>query len=261
MSDTEKQRSRLAIYTCITNGYDDLKEPRVHSDDCDYICFTDQMGCDRFRSNIWRFKLLDGEDLSPALQSRLPKILPHRYLPDYDISVWLDGSFMIHGDLAGAARQFLRRADMALFRHAEKRASVRAEAAECRRLGKGDPDAIRRQVAAYLRDGFPDETPLPENGIMFRRHGEKKVTDAMEIWWEQLRRHSHRDQLSLLYAVWKAGFGFDMYQKKALKPFVRHLPHAASRPNAGVREPRFLRRLKLKFRQVLVLNFPALYKD
>jgi hypothetical protein len=251
---------RLAIYTCITDCYDSLKDPEYLSANCDYLCFTDEKGIDGFQPKTWKLRRLEASDLAPSLRSRRPKILPHEYLPDYEISVWIDGTYLIHGDLAEAARRFLSRADMALFRHAENRASIRAEADECCRLGKGDPDRIRRQVAAYLQEGFPDASPLPQNNIIFRRHHCSQVTKTMAFWWEQMTRHSNRDQLSLLYAVWKEGLDFDMYRKKGLKPFARHLPHAAAMPKASTRKLTFFKRLKLSLRHGIVIRFPGIYR-
>jgi hypothetical protein len=115
-------------------------------------------------------------------------------------------------------------------------------------------------VAAYLQEGFPDTSPLPQNGIIFRRHHCKKVVKTMEFWWEQMTRHSNRDQLSLLYAVWKDGLEYEMYQKKGLKPFVRHLPHAAAMPKASNRKLTFIKRFKLSLRHATVLRFPGIYR-
>ncbi len=35
------KKVRSVVYTCLTGGYDSLKEHRYVDDDWDYVCFTD----------------------------------------------------------------------------------------------------------------------------------------------------------------------------------------------------------------------------
>ena len=82
---------KVAVYTCITGGYDSLKDPLVVNKDVDYICFTDNA---RLNSNVWKIRSIPEElkMLSNVKKQRIVKICPHRYLPEYDVSVWIDGN-------------------------------------------------------------------------------------------------------------------------------------------------------------------------
>lgn len=33
----------------------------------------------------------------------------------------------------------------------------------------------------------------------------------MEVWWNEIKNYSHRDQLSLNYAIWKLNLNFEIY--------------------------------------------------
>ena len=39
--------------------------------------------------------------------------------------------------------------------------------------------------------------------VFIKKHNEKVVKEAMQIWFNTLKNHSKRDQLSFMYAVWK----------------------------------------------------------
>lgn len=68
------------------------------SKDIDYICFTDNID---LLSDIWQIRLIPDElrNLSNVKKQRVIKICPHRYLREYDISIWIDGSMQVQGDL------------------------------------------------------------------------------------------------------------------------------------------------------------------
>lgn len=70
---------KAVVYTCITGGYDSLKDPLVVSKDVDYICFTDNMN---LISNVWHIWPIPNELklLSDVKKQRIVKICPHRYL-------------------------------------------------------------------------------------------------------------------------------------------------------------------------------------
>lgn len=84
--------NKIVCYTCITGGYDRLKEPLVVSKGIDYICFTDNPF---LKSKVWQARPIPKEldYLSNVKKQRIVKICPHRYLKEYDISIWVDGSF------------------------------------------------------------------------------------------------------------------------------------------------------------------------
>ena len=83
--------NRKVIYTCLTGGYDRLEQPAAIAPDWDYICFTDNM---RMKGGAWKLRPIPEElkHLSNVKKQRVIKICPHRYLKEYDISIWVDGN-------------------------------------------------------------------------------------------------------------------------------------------------------------------------
>lgn len=90
--------SRIVCYTCITGGYDKLKQPQVVTQDVDYVCFTDN---ERLSSTVWQMRRIPDElkHLSDVKKQRIIKICPHRYLAEYDVSIWVDGNIQVKNDL------------------------------------------------------------------------------------------------------------------------------------------------------------------
>ena len=89
---------KVVCFTCITGGYDSLKQPLVPCPGVDFICFTDSMFMDGGRWQTRRIPVELGY-LSKVKQQRIVKACPHRFLPQYDISIWIDGSMTVCRDL------------------------------------------------------------------------------------------------------------------------------------------------------------------
>lgn len=197
---------RRVIYTVIVGGYDRLIEPEGYPG-WDFVCFTDgkriglraKLGLSR-----WQVRTFDDQELDTWRISRLPKILPHRYLADYDYSVYIDGNAKLLSDPAA----FLDRLKWPGFAVSEHpyRDKVFEEIEECIRQNKAPHELLTAQREAYQADGLPADTALLENNFLLRRHNDPAVIELMQAWWDQMNTHSHRDQLSLPYVAWKLDF-------------------------------------------------------
>jgi hypothetical protein len=191
---------KIVIYTAIANQFDDLIDPPFVSAECDYVCFTDNSFS---RSDIWKIREFDEYFPDPTMTAKKPKILPHRYFPDYEYSVWVDGNMSIIGDIRELIERYLGRKPMALYRHPEGRSSIYEEAEACVRLGKDDKDIIERQMNRYRMEGYSYEQGIPAAMVVLRRHRARKVVDTMEDWWQEVLSFSRRDQLSFHFVAWK----------------------------------------------------------
>ena len=205
--ETMRRRPRVVVYTCITGGYDNILEPSVVTPGVDYVCFTDDK---TLKSKTWKFRPIP-EDLlsySKVKQQRGVKILAHRYLSDYDISIWVDGAVIVRGDV----NEFLKTLDTTAYSvfipEHPARKCIYAEKDACVRIGKikGDEVALAdRQMKRYKDEGFPANYGLVQSNVMVRCHNDQRSRDLMEKWWSELKDYSHRDQLSFNYALWKMG--------------------------------------------------------
>ena len=198
---------KIVVYTCITGGYDSIKDPKFVTPGVDYVCFTDNMA---MKSKVWKFRKMPEElkGYSNVKQQRGVKILAHRYLSEYDISVWVDGAVLVLGNI----KEYLKSLDMKQYSvfipEHPARKCIYAEKDACVKIKKIKGDEIivaNKQMARYKEEGYPANFGLVQSNIMVRKHNDQYSKDLMEKWWSELKDNSHRDQLSFNYALWKCG--------------------------------------------------------
>ena len=216
--------NKKVIYTSIFGSEYHLHDPEVkQKSNWNYICFTDNPN---YKSDFWCVvlvpKMYDG-----ARDSKKPKILPHRYLQDYDISVWIDGDVKITGNIDELVDKYLNDKDYAVFNHEfcglsttgnlNVRKCIYDEAKFIKWLGdnhpkkhyKDDLNVINNQVERYRKEGYPVNNGQARNTILIRRHNNKHIIKTMEDWWTEVKYGSKRDQLSFPYVAWKNNLDFN----------------------------------------------------
>lgn len=202
---------KVVVYTAIIGGYDNLHEPLITPDGVDFICFTDR----ELKSDVWEVRKVLPLYKDNTRTARKYKILPHRFLPEYDISIWVDGNMLVGGDV-NKYIEYLGKSKMATFDHMQcydKRDCVYEEANAIFRLGqepgkkyKDNPQTILDQMNRYLKEGYPAHNKLAFTCSVIRKHNEQEVIKVMEDWWTELKYGSKRDQLSINYVCWKNNF-------------------------------------------------------
>jgi hypothetical protein len=202
---------KKVIYTCISGNYDRLREPLVVEPDFDYVCFTDQ----KFDSNVWNIRPMPDElkDLSQVKRQRCIKLLPHKYLPEYELSVWVDSNVDIKASVNKYMEDNKINKDTGYLFVGEhpRRKCIYEEAKECIRLKKDTPENINPQMDYYRNEGMPENFGLPQTCILFRYHNDERAKKFGEMWFEEVKNWSHRDQLSFSYAAWKLGMDGIVY--------------------------------------------------
>lgn len=146
----------------------------------------------------------------PVLDAKRYKILPHLYLPDQDVTIWVDGNIWLLKDPQRFVDRYLAGYDMALFAHPARK-TVWEEFATLRK-DEGRfripylQQQLKEQEAAYRAAGLPDDTPLHECNVLLRRNNEH-VNRLMDAWWSEIIRWQWRDQVSWPYVRWRYGAG------------------------------------------------------
>ena len=209
---------KIVVYTCITGNYDSLRKfKNSHNTDIDFICFTDNQNL-TFNDKGWTIKPIpsDLKELSKIKQQRLIKILPNRYLKEYDISLWVDGNIEILCDV----NDFLNTLDFEKYhfytRKHPSRDCIYDEAKSVLKFGKDSLQNVDSQMNGYQKEGFPKHFGLAETCIIARKHNELDCQLLDNKWASELVGKSHRDQLSFDYSRWKTGIEIGYFKLNRL---------------------------------------------
>lgn len=199
---------KIAVYTCITGGYDSVKNISTQNNtDIDFICFTDNPNND-FKPSNWTFRNIPQDliQLSKVKQQRLIKILPHKYLPEYDISLWIDGNIEIIGDVYEFIKQYDLNKYSLFTRKHPGRKCIYEEAKAVLNLKKDTKETVECQLCKYREQGFPPNFGLEETNVILRNHKDVNCKMLCNMWAKEIVSGSHRDQLSFDYCRWKNDF-------------------------------------------------------
>ena len=204
--------SKRVIYTSIFGAYD--KPTEQSSDGWDWKCFSEENSTPLYEDNNRNAKKF--------------KVLPHRYLQDYEYSIFIDGNMDVRGNLDELVDKYLSDKNVAFFSHNNNKLDARIcpfkEAQTIIDLGnknmkltpergilnyKDNPYLIQEQMNKYAMLGFPRNNGLITGMVILRRHNEKDCIETMEDWGKEIKYGSKRDQLSFNYCAWKNRLKFN----------------------------------------------------
>ncbi|GAA4825214.1 hypothetical protein GCM10011365_05530 [Marinicella pacifica] len=195
---------RGIIYTAITNGYDTVKTPKTDQT-LPMVCFQNSTGG---YTNRWESKKIDLINDDPIRTARFYKLHPHLFFPNYDWSIWVDGSLLITDDLIKLLNEAINnKAKLAIYKHAKRNCLYQA-AHNCIDKNKDSKEVIEKQIDTYKSIGYPQNNGLVASGVIVRRHNDPQIIELMNNWWSEIYNHSRRDQISFNYACWKMNFKY-----------------------------------------------------
>ena len=191
----------VTVYTASMGGYDvipamDRPDPSIR-----YVCFTDGT-CEV--PEPWEHRLVPRLFDDPVVDSKRIKILPHLYLPDDDVSLWIDAHVQLHGIGSEQIDEWLGDGSFSLpdnplgdcaYEDGEFLAT----------WGYDDPAAIRAQLARFRAVGFPEHVGLASPLLIARRHWEPEALRLSNAWWQNFVSYARRDQVSFPFAAWSVG--------------------------------------------------------
>lgn len=194
---------KTVVYTAISGNYDVLKPPLWHMPGVRFICYA---SAGLQRTHPWEVRPLPRNDLDPVRQARYVKLHPHQLLPDFDTSIWIDGSILLLRNPLPLCSEY-RHQSFVTFRH-PTRTSLDAEADQCMRLQKTGHELVSQQIQHYLERGLPAEGNLIESNVLIRQHHQPHNVEMHKLWWEEILRWSPRDQLAFPWAVQESRFNY-----------------------------------------------------
>lgn len=193
---------KFAIYTTIVGGYDVVKQPLVVDERFDYILFTDDLSK---KIGVWEVRPIPYEDDNLLRLSRYPKLMPTKVLPEYEASLYIDGTLQIATKYVydRFVELFSEDVDWAGVKHYYRSCLYEEMRAITGAFGRGvhDYDCIE-WYAKIKKEGFPEEYGLYENNVIYRRHT-PSIAKIGKEWWETMQYYCKRDQFSLMYLFWK----------------------------------------------------------
>jgi hypothetical protein len=189
------RRPRRVVYTCLFGYSEALNEVAVTDGATDFVCFTDDP---ELKSNLWRVELAPNPLLDPVRAAKRIKILAHRVLSGYDSSLYIDNVVRLKKPPRDLFEEYLdpSRSPFVCFRHPQ-RACVYQEADAVIAAGYDSAARVNAQMAHYRSLDYPAMNGLFKGAFLLRRHNDPMLAAVMETWFEQVLRHSYRDQLSM----------------------------------------------------------------
>lgn len=181
------------FYSCVSDSYDDeINDGRIYVNPCD------------------RF-------ISPRMNAKLPKIMPHKFFKDVSYTVWADSSLEFKKDPYSLIEYF-NYPKVGVFYHS--RTSINQEIEACKLYPLDD---IKR--LEYHKD---KPGRLAICGVIVRKNCDE-VNILNESWWSEICRGSSRDQLSFPYTLGKIATYKNVEECGSVpwldNEFWRYIPH------------------------------------
>lgn len=204
---------KYVLYTAVFGIFGKGRTHDVSTPNVDKICYTDLKN---FTWRDYQVRKINLSHISPlsVRQQRYAKIcIPDEIFNNYEYSIYVDLKHPIDVDFDRYASCLEPECDFATRSHRYKRRiCVYEEGRVCANGGKGDRKQIAKQLDFYRSENYPTNNGLYATFIVFRRHT-PRLKEFSKLWWEQIEKFSHRDQISLPYVAWKCGMEISLCGK------------------------------------------------
>lgn len=199
---------RIAVYTCVAGGYDSIREPLIIEKNADYFMISDDSSL-AGSTYIWIDidKIVPYADMNPKDKNRYCKLHPYLLFPEYDYSIYLDGSIQIVKSILHNIEK-VGKTGLAIHRHRE-RDCIYSEGIFLTWLGIVDKEQMRRDIARYIEAGVPRHFGLFECGMIVTDLHNPQAVIVYKKWYEEYMRGIRRDQQALIYTLWMMGLTTD----------------------------------------------------
>jgi hypothetical protein len=195
----EEKKIKVAIITANVGSIDETRGIPLQNMETDFFCFCD---------NNLPYPL---PNLNNRLKSRYPKMQAHRFLPGYDLYIWIDGRVEILSK--DFSKEFLELAtgfDVAMFDHWERKNVYEEMEYIIGQIKKGSPYLVPRyanqqmeaELKFYADEKLPKDFPLYACTI-FSRWNNPKLNAAFDEWWRRCIEFSYFDQTMFSYVAHK----------------------------------------------------------
>lgn len=186
----------IVVYSVVTDPRFRL-EPPSSNQNLEHICFY---AGEKPHAPGWKLVRFNPPDeLCASRASRIPKTMPHRFLEEYEFSIYADASVCVKTESSDFLVNELVSRQIALIR---RPFSLNEEFQRVESRRYDDLYTLRAQKSCYISAAFDlSLTPTYWGGLILRKHHEPPVVHFGERWMLNILRFSRRDQLSLPIAL------------------------------------------------------------
>lgn len=184
----------IGVYSCLLGNYDNVLPAKFGG-----VLFTDQ---DILPAG-WTIERVSPNLTDDNLNSRFYFCNSCEVMAGYDITIEHGADVQLQMAPEEIVERFLPDDhDIACFAHPH-RTNVYEEGRLCGHWRKDNKDVIRQQMERYRREGFRGNG-LSTCILLIRRNNER-VRGFEQMWWQEVKSGSRRNQLSFDYCRWKLG--------------------------------------------------------
>ena len=187
-------RKNFCVYTCIYGDHYTLPNVMQY-ENVRYICFTDNKN---LNSNGWEIRQsIPVFKLDPVRSARVIKILPHKFLKEFKLSLYIDPSVQLIGNPINFFNFLINNCVIGTIEHSFRN-TVEDEFYEVFHQNLDEVNILEQQLKSQISENLDNIKLKPIwTGIIARRHLDPICQDAMELWLYKVLRYSRRDQLSV----------------------------------------------------------------
>ena len=196
------KHKKIAFCTAIFGEFDKLLLPETLDPDLDYFCITDQE-LDGY--GVFTIIKSDYLDPDPRRSARYAKTHLWKYVAEYDTVIWVDANILVHNSLKPYLERFGQSGNALAALPHPFRETLFEEAAMCREMALDEADVIADQIARYIKIPALAKETLIETNLLIFDPRRPEMLEAFRIWWNEINLFSRRDQISVNFALHKAG--------------------------------------------------------
>lgn len=166
-------------------------------------------------------------NLNSRLRAKYIKMQMHRFLPDYEAYIWVDGRIKIEGlNFIEHFVDELSNKEMALFKHRERSNVYEEFDYIINEMMEGNEYLLSRygnqqlvKELLYLKEqGLPNDFPLFMGGFHIRRNS-LHANNFFDEWWRKSIEFSVFDQGMLSLCLWKSSLDINAMTWDEIRTF------------------------------------------
>ena len=209
------------VCTVLMGDYDFLLPIRKsdYNKNWEFICYTDKE-----RSiEGWDFRFLPENilDLEVFLQTRYVKLFCQDIVDIPGVYIYMDANLYLGKDFGHLYDQFLKSGRcLGIFQHPDRKNIFDEFQFSLDNKKLIDQESLERlQLKKCSHEkNFLNFERLFENNISFKKYGDIKVNDLMNMWWSEIKEWPTRDQLSLPYVLHKSNIEYISFKLNIREP-------------------------------------------